>query len=152
MASDMPIGLVVGDGPGHDDPGAPVGRELEIAELLTFIKREKISNIIWITGDVHYAAIATRPRTPPSPISSPSGSSWPGPSTREPSPRHPRGRLGPSVRFLSIPKGMKPDAPALGRTRDSFGKGVDDDPGDDGEPSRPLRKKLWSISLPAVEA
>ena len=58
----MPVGMVVGDGPGryeavaNDDPGEPSGRELEIASLLSYIKRERIANVIWITGDVHYAA------------------------------------------------------------------------------------------------
>lgn len=36
--------------------GPPRGRELEIADILSFIKREKIRNVIWITADVHYAA------------------------------------------------------------------------------------------------
>jgi alkaline phosphatase D len=38
------------------DDGAPLGRELEIADLLAFIKREHIRNVHWITADVHYAA------------------------------------------------------------------------------------------------
>jgi alkaline phosphatase D len=38
------------------DGGAPRGRELELADILSFIKRENIRNTIWITADVHYAA------------------------------------------------------------------------------------------------
>src|SRR5262249_61848986 len=34
----------------------PLGRELELAELLRFIKRNKIKNVVWITADVHYCA------------------------------------------------------------------------------------------------
>ena len=64
IAADMPIGLIVyedfraktgaeaiaqGDGP-------PLGRELEIAGLLSFISREKVVNTVWVTADVHYAA------------------------------------------------------------------------------------------------
>jgi alkaline phosphatase D len=38
------------------DNGVPRGRELELAEILSFIKREQIRNTVWITADVHYAA------------------------------------------------------------------------------------------------
>ena len=44
IANDMPIGLVVRDGPAHfeavanGDDGPPLGRELEIAEILRFIR------------------------------------------------------------------------------------------------------------------
>ncbi len=37
---------------GNNGPAA--GRELEIADLLRFIKHEHINNIIWLTADVHY--------------------------------------------------------------------------------------------------
>jgi alkaline phosphatase D len=40
----------------NGDPGAPLGRELELANLLSFIKANKIRNTVWITADVHYAA------------------------------------------------------------------------------------------------
>ncbi len=61
MASDMPIGLVVGDGPGRfenssNGDGPPAGRELEIARLLAFLKDHRIGNVVWITADVHYTA------------------------------------------------------------------------------------------------
>jgi alkaline phosphatase D len=62
IASDLPIGLVVRDGAtafeaiANGDAGAPLGRELEIADLLRFIQQERIRNVIWVTGDVHYAA------------------------------------------------------------------------------------------------
>jgi alkaline phosphatase D len=64
IAADMPIGLIVvhdtdrkwgieaiaqGDGP-------PRGRELEIADILAFIKRAGARNTLWITGDRHYTA------------------------------------------------------------------------------------------------
>jgi alkaline phosphatase D len=38
------------------DAGVPLGRELEIADLLAFIKREKVHNTAWFTADVHYTA------------------------------------------------------------------------------------------------
>jgi alkaline phosphatase D len=61
IASDMPLGLVVGDAGGRYEAwanggGPPLGRELELAELLRFIKANRIRNTVWITADVHYAA------------------------------------------------------------------------------------------------
>jgi alkaline phosphatase D len=64
IAADMPIGLIVvydgdrkwgveaiaqGDGP-------PRGREHEIVDILSFIKRAGVSNTVWLTADVHYTA------------------------------------------------------------------------------------------------
>ena len=62
IASDMPLGVVVRDFPSfyeavaNGDDGPPLGRELEIANLLKFIKERRIRNVVWITGDVHYCA------------------------------------------------------------------------------------------------
>ncbi|MFZ5654387.1 MAG: alkaline phosphatase D family protein [Pseudomonadota bacterium] len=61
IASDMPIGLIVRDGAAFEngangDQGAPLGRELEIAELLGFVRRHRIENLVWFTADVHYTA------------------------------------------------------------------------------------------------
>ena len=65
IAADMPIGLVVVyDGTrkwgveaiAQGDGGAPRGRELEIADILSFIKRAGIRNTLWLTADVHYTA------------------------------------------------------------------------------------------------
>ncbi|MDG4865596.1 alkaline phosphatase D family protein, partial [Streptomyces sp. T-3] len=62
IASDMPLGLVVGDGAtnfeavAQGDPGAPLGRELQIAELLRHIKHERITGTLWLTADVHYTS------------------------------------------------------------------------------------------------
>jgi alkaline phosphatase D len=64
IAADMPIGLIVvydgdrksgsegvaqGDGPAR-------GRELEIANILSFIKHAGVRNTLWLTADVHYTA------------------------------------------------------------------------------------------------
>src|SRR5215467_3492166 len=64
IAADMPIGLIVvydtdrkwgveaiaqGDGP-------PRGREFEIVDILSFIKRAAVRNTLWLTADVHYTA------------------------------------------------------------------------------------------------
>lgn len=61
IASDMPVGLVVGDESGTfenaaNGDGPALGRELEIGDLLRFIKRRQIHNVVWLTADVHYAA------------------------------------------------------------------------------------------------
>jgi alkaline phosphatase D len=34
----------------------PLGREIEIARLLSEIKRAGIKNVVWLTADVHYTA------------------------------------------------------------------------------------------------
>ncbi len=67
IASDMPISVVVNDfnkdvpagwmeAWANGDGGQPRGRELELAELLRFIKQHQIKNLVWVTADVHYAA------------------------------------------------------------------------------------------------
>lgn len=67
IAADMPLGVQIPDGtdaqgrakwegPANGNDGPASGRELEIAELLRFIKREDIRNIVWVTADVHYCA------------------------------------------------------------------------------------------------
>lgn len=63
IASDMPIGLNIPDGSSqfegiaNADNGSALGRELEIADLLSFIKRNNIRNVVWFTADVHYTAV-----------------------------------------------------------------------------------------------
>ena len=58
----QPLGLNVYDGPGKLDgfannhAGAPRGRELELAYLLSEIQARAVKNIAWFTADVHYAA------------------------------------------------------------------------------------------------
>jgi alkaline phosphatase D len=65
IAADMPISLVVVydvdrnwgiEAVAQGDPGPPRGRELEIADLLAFIKRAGVRNTLWLTADVHYTA------------------------------------------------------------------------------------------------
>jgi alkaline phosphatase D len=61
IASDMPIGLVVRDGTefeavANDNDGGALGREFEIADLLSFINSRDIRNVVWFTADVHYTA------------------------------------------------------------------------------------------------
>ncbi|SEG34515.1 alkaline phosphatase D [Thermomonospora echinospora] len=61
MAADLPIGLIVPDGTAQEgiaqgDGGAPLGREREIADLLSYAKRHRVRNMVWLTADVHYTA------------------------------------------------------------------------------------------------
>ena len=61
IASDLPLGVIVPDGDTNfeafaNGDGPPLGRELEVADLLRFIKQRAIKNVIWVTADVHYAA------------------------------------------------------------------------------------------------
>ena len=55
IAADLPIGLVSEDAIAHGD-GPPRGREIEIADLLVFMKHAGIRNTVWITADMHYTA------------------------------------------------------------------------------------------------
>jgi len=70
---DLPLGVISRDAVAQGD-GAPQGRELEIAELLSFIKHANIHNTVWLTADMHYTRRITMIRTwPRSRISSRSG-------------------------------------------------------------------------------
>jgi len=124
IASDMPISIVVPDlNPdvpkgtyeawANDEHGAPLGRELELASLLSFVKANGIRNVVWITADVHYAsAIHYDPAraafgdfTPfwefvAGPINA--GTFGPGDIDRT---------FGPDVRYVSVPAGMKQNRP-----------------------------------------
>jgi alkaline phosphatase D len=118
IASDMPLGLVVADGPAFEavanrDGGPPLGRELEIAGLLTFIRDRRIRNVVFITGDVHYCAAhqydPARARfTEFHPfwefVAGPAHAGTFGPGELD-------GTFGPEVRFVGIPRGMKPNRP-----------------------------------------
>lgn len=119
MACDMPIGLVVRDGSklfeavANADPGRPLGRELEFADLLRFIRDRRIRNVVWITGDVHYCAAhhydpSRASFTEFSPfwefVAGPLHAGTFGPAALD-------GTFGPEVRFTGIPKGMKGNRP-----------------------------------------
>jgi alkaline phosphatase D len=119
IASDMPIGLVVRDLPSfyeavaNGEGGPPLGRELEIADLLRFIRDRRIRNVVWITGDVHYCAAhhyhPSRAKfTDFHPfwefVAGPLHAGTYGPGTLD-------ATFGPEVKFVGIPKGMKANRP-----------------------------------------
>lgn len=61
VQADLPIGLTVPDGKGIEGvanglPGAPGGRETELAWVLREIARRRVRNVVWLTADVHYTA------------------------------------------------------------------------------------------------
>jgi alkaline phosphatase D len=62
IANDLPLGLVVPDGPtalegvAQGNPAAPLGRELEFAEVLRTAHRRGVSGLVFLTADVHYTA------------------------------------------------------------------------------------------------
>ena len=119
IASDLPLGLVVPDGPNafeavaNRDPGPPLGRELEIARILEFIRDRHIRNVVWVTADVHYCAAhhysPARARfTGFDPfwefVAGPLHAGTFGPNEMDQT-------FGPEVKFLGIPPGLKPNRP-----------------------------------------
>lgn len=62
IAADLPLGIIVPDGAvnqeslANRDNGAPLGRELEIAGVLSAFKKNRVKNVVWLTADVHYCA------------------------------------------------------------------------------------------------
>src|SRR4029079_19627661 len=62
IAADMPLGIVVAHQEGrheavaNGDDGPARGREIEIAGLLSTLKKRGVRNVVWVTADVHYCA------------------------------------------------------------------------------------------------
>jgi alkaline phosphatase D len=62
IANDLPLGLIVPDGPtnlegvAQRDNGAPKGRELEFAEVLRTAYQRGVTGLVFLTADVHYTA------------------------------------------------------------------------------------------------
>ncbi len=61
ISIDDPLGIIVNDGDGFDgvanDQKKVVGREVQFAEILKFIKDEAIKNVVFLTSDVHFPAV-----------------------------------------------------------------------------------------------
>jgi alkaline phosphatase D len=124
IASDMPLSLVVPDlNPdvpkgtyeawANGDNGPPLGRELEIASLLAFIKNSAIRNVVWVTADVHYAAaLHYAPERAQFAdfdpfwefVAGPLHAGTFGPNALD-------ATFGPEVKFVGIPPGMKQNRP-----------------------------------------
>jgi len=61
IAADMPVSVATShpedrDSVANDLAGAPLGREQEIARILTAFKQRGVRNVVWLTADVHYTA------------------------------------------------------------------------------------------------
>jgi alkaline phosphatase D len=65
ISNDMPLTEVVTDttqglanfeAVAQGDNGKPLGREIQFADIFTFLKRHDIRNVVWLTTDVHYTA------------------------------------------------------------------------------------------------
>jgi alkaline phosphatase D len=118
IASDMPLGLIVRDGSidfeaWANGDGPALGRELELADLLRFIKNKHIENVVWLTADVHYAAAhyynpakAQFKNFKPfwEFVAGPLNSGTFGPNELE-------NTFGPEVKFQSLPLGTKANRP-----------------------------------------
>jgi alkaline phosphatase D len=118
IASDMPLGLNISDRNGFEavanrDDGPPLGRELEIADLLRFLKERSIRNVVFITADVHYAAAhyydpALAKFTEFNPfwefVAGPAHAGTFGPGQLD-------ATFGPQLKFLGIPRGMRGNRP-----------------------------------------
>lgn len=119
IAADMPIGLVVPDYGGkfeaiaNADDGPPLGRELEIADLLRFIRDRKIRNVIWVTADVHYgAAYHYDPSRAKFTEFDPFWEIISGPLHAGTFPANRMdATFGPELKFLAVPPDMKPNRP-----------------------------------------
>lgn len=53
IASDTPLGTIAATTP---RARTPLGRGIEIADLLSFMRRAGIRNTLWLTADLHYTA------------------------------------------------------------------------------------------------
>jgi alkaline phosphatase D len=150
IASDMPIGLIIGDGQQGgqprfegwaNGPGQPLGREHELARLLSFLKERRLANVVWITADVHYAAAH---RYDPASavfkdflpfwefVAGPLHAGTFGPGTADPT-------FGCTQIFNSVPPGMKPNRPPS-EGRQFFGI-LEIDPA-----TRRLTASLWNLA------
>ena len=158
IASDMPLGVVVSSAGGafeavaNRENGAPLGRELEIARVLKFIKARAIRNVVWVTADVHYCAAhhysPARARVNEFEpfwefVAGPLHAGTFGPNELD-------GTFGPEVRFLGIPPGMKPNRPPS-EPFQFFGSGrIDRRTGTLTMKLHNVNGEIFSVDLPAA--
>jgi alkaline phosphatase D len=118
VAISQPIGLAIPDFPsGFDNAGngdgPPRGRELEMAGLFRAVRNANVKNVVWVTGDVHYAAAHHyHPDRGRFKEFTPFWEFVAGPlhaGTFLPTPLDPT--FGPEVRFCAVPADMKPNRP-----------------------------------------
>ncbi len=118
----QPIGLTIADDYRRPDvafesiangDGPPLGRELEIADLLRFLRDRRVRNVVWLTADVHYAAAhhydPARARFRDFDpfwefVAGPINAGTFGPNALDDT-------FGPEARFVAVPPDMKPNRP-----------------------------------------
>ena len=155
IACDMPLGLAIPDGDAFEavangDPGRPLGREHEIAHLLAQVRRRRIANVVWVTADVHYAAAHHyHPDRAGFRGFDPFWEFVAGPlhaGTFLPTPLD--ATFGPEVRFVSVPKEMKPNRPPSEGLQ-FFGRGAVAEGSETLSVSLHDRegRRLWSVDL-----
>lgn len=121
IVSDQPLSLHIAhagtesEGMANGRGGQPSGRELELARLLTHIRRRAIRNVVFVTADVHYAAahrydpkIAAFTDFDPfwEFVSGPLNAGTFGPNPLDPT-------FGPREVFVGIPRDMRPNRSPL---------------------------------------
>ncbi|MSU20173.1 MAG: alkaline phosphatase [Pedosphaera sp.] len=156
FCSDMPLGLMVGDGKtdfenSSNGDGPALGRELEIAELLQFLKHNRIRNTIWLTADVHHAAsVYYDPNKAVFQEFEPFWEFISGPLHAGTFGHPPLDNtFGPETRFLGIPKSMKSDRPPSDGLQFSGTVGIDSHTEELTVTQWNVAgDKLWSITLP----
>lgn len=125
IASGQPLSLAVAEGRhgtvrfdawANKHKGPPAGRELELANLLRFLKQRRIRNVVFVTADVHYcAAIRFDPRRAAVPDFDPFWEFVAGPlhaNTYGPNPLDPT--FGPVIQYRSPSSGKHLRSPADG--------------------------------------
>jgi alkaline phosphatase D len=118
VACDMPIGVIVTDGPSAREAWANgdaelLGREHELGHLLAALHANRVRNVVWITADLHYAAAheyhparARFTRFDPfwEFVAGPLHAGTFGPTALDPT-------FGPELKFCAVPKGLEPNRP-----------------------------------------
>ena len=146
----MPLSIIVYDDAANkkgseafaQGDGPPRGRELEIADILRFIKTAGVVNTVWLTADVHYAAAhyynpdkAQFQEFDPfwEFVSGPLHAGTFGPNELD-------NTFGPEVKFIKAPGARQTEPAAIRRhavLRPCQDRGQDRP--DDGDPARPRR-------------
>lgn len=121
VVSDQPLSLhiahggVDSEGMANGHGGQPSGRELELARLLAFIRREAVRNVVFVTADVHYAAAHRySPKIAAFRDFDPFWEFVAGPlnaGTFGPNPLDPT--FGPEATFVGIPRDLQPNRSPL---------------------------------------
>jgi alkaline phosphatase D len=160
FCSDLPIALTIRDNETDfencaNGNGPPLGRELEVAELLRFLQQNRIRNTVWITADVHHAAaVYYDPNKAVFQEFDPFWEFISGPLHAGTFGHPPLDNtFGPETRFLGIPKDMKPNRPPSAGLQ-FFGTVRIDGHSEELTVTQwnAAGDKLWSTTLPPIKS